>query len=68
MGQSGLRAHAYLQRFYLTASVARWFPLQTHRQRAALCRSYLVLNQRAKTFGSSDRARSKPDWAYEDDT
>ncbi|CAL8476732.1 protein of unknown function (plasmid) [Caballeronia sp. S22] len=68
MGQSGLRAHAYLQRFYLTASVARWFPLQTHRQRAALCRSYLVLNQSVKRRDVSDRARAKPDGAYEDDT
>jgi hypothetical protein len=68
MGPSGLRAHAYLQRFYLTASVARWFPLQTHRQRVALCRNYLVLNQRAKTFGAADRARAKPGKSFEGDT
>jgi len=42
--------------------------LQTPRQREALCRSSFVLNQRAKTFGAADRARSKPDWAFEGDT
>jgi hypothetical protein len=27
-----------------------------------------VLNQRAITYSASDRARAKPDWAFEGDT
>ncbi|CAL8474203.1 protein of unknown function [Caballeronia sp. S22] len=56
MGQSGARG------------LLRWFPSRTRRQRVALCRSYFVLNQLAKTFGAADRARAKPDWACEGDT
>jgi len=56
MGQSGVRA------------LPLRFPSHTQRQRVALCRSYLVLNQRAKTFGAADRARAKPEWACEGDT
>ncbi|CAL8477740.1 protein of unknown function (plasmid) [Caballeronia sp. S22] len=44
------------------------FPLHTQRQRVALCRSYFVLNQRPKPSSLSDRARAKPDWAFEGDT
>ena len=50
---------------YASALVFRWFPSHTPRQRAALCRSYLVLNQRAQSYDLSDRARSKPGWACE---
>jgi len=42
--------------------------LHPQRQRVALCRNSFVLNQRAKTFGAADRARAKPDWAFEGDT
>ena len=54
MGQSGLRALLF-----------RRFPSHTPRQRVALCRSYLVLNQRAKRSSLSDRARSKPRETFE---
>ena len=62
-------ACASLQRHHLNALRNRWFPLQTQRQRVALCRSYLVLNQRAEThLEAADRARAKPGMSFEDDT
>ncbi|WP_250478542.1 MULTISPECIES: hypothetical protein, partial [unclassified Caballeronia] len=38
-------ARTLFARLYLAALVIRWFPLQTQRQRVALCRRYFVLNQ-----------------------